>query len=117
MAVSPSIRRQSRTLAQDAGLIRHRGKIRATIANAQAFKVQAEWGSHVPIWHLHGGPVVFRPQGSGRPEALSDRITKDPSSGALNLVGSVTVYSYLQAIGLVNDHEPECCYQASKRSP
>ena len=58
-------------LAQDAGIIRHRGKIRATIANAQAFlKVQAEWGSFAAyIWHLRRVKCSFRPQGSGRPEA------------------------------------------------
>ena len=103
-------------LAQDAGIIRHRGKIRATIANAQAFlKVQAEWGSFdAYIWHFTEGQVLFPPPGE-RPTRsdLSDRITKDLKKRGFKFLGSVTVYSYLQAIGLVNDHEPECfCYQA-----
>ena len=58
--------------------------------------------------------MVFPPPGE-RPTRsdLSDRITKDLKKRGFKFLGSVTVYSYLQAIGMVNDHEPECfCYQA-----
>ena len=103
-------------LLQDAGIVRHRGKIESTINNAgRALELQAEFGSLAAYFWRH------EPEASARPQIL-DRKTlgtlgKTPESTALSkdlkrrgwsFVGPTTVYAFMQAMGLVNDHLEGC---------
>ena len=101
-------------LLQDAGIIRNRLKIQATISNAQAFlKVQEEYGSFSDyIWaFVDGVPLKnsiedYR-EGPSKTE-LSDTISKDLKKKGFKFVGSTVVYAHMQATGMVNDHEISC---------
>lgn len=98
-------------LLTDAGIIRHQGKIRATITNAQAFlEVQAEFGSFAAyIWSFTDGEVVLNQDDHFLTSSeLSDQVTRDLKKRGFKFIGSVTIYSYLQAIGIINDHELTC---------
>lgn len=103
--------KQSELLANKK-IIRHQKKIEATIVNAQNFlKIQQEFGSfdHY-IWSFTQGKTIVR--ATSEPiktqSELSERITKDLKKRGFKFLGSVTIYSYLQAIGLINDHDHQC---------
>lgn len=99
------------TLANDSGIIRHRGKIKAAIANAQAFqKVQAAFGSFdTYIWQFTQQTIITNETDeSPTSSELSERVTKDMKQRGFKFIGSVTIYSYLQAIGVINDHDLAC---------
>lgn len=101
-------------LREDAGIIRHIGKIRATITNAQAFlKVQEEFDSFdAYIWGFTEGKVVLNQDDAlVTSSELSDRVTYDLKKRGFKFIGSVTIYSYLQAIGMINDHELTCDFR------
>jgi DNA-3-methyladenine glycosylase I len=106
--------REIEALVGDAGIVRHRGKIEATVGNARAFcEVQARHGSFAGyIWgFVDGVPVVTR-RAAGEPlpasTALSDRVSADLRRLGFRFVGSTIVYSFLQAAGLVDDHYAYC---------
>jgi DNA-3-methyladenine glycosylase I len=104
--------RRRAALLRDPGIVRNRLKIESTVSNARAFLgVQREFGSFARyLWSFVGGrPVVNRRRGPppGR-TALSDRISGDLRRRGFRFVGSTIVYAYLQAVGVVNDHSPEC---------
>jgi DNA-3-methyladenine glycosylase I len=102
------------TLLQDAGIIRNRLKVRATVSNAQAFiKVQDEFGSFSDyIWGFVAGKPIqnqledYRKGPATTP--LSDAISKDLKKRGFKFVGSTVVYAHMQATGMVNDHEISC---------
>lgn len=101
-------------LVQDVGLIRHRGKIDSTIANARAFlHVREEYGSfdHY-IWQfVDGAPRVNQWQSMSEVPArtlASDAMSKDLKRRGFSFVGSTICYAYMQATGLVNDHLVHC---------
>ena len=101
-------------LLLDSGIIRSRRKIEASILNAKIFlDIQKEWGSFSNyIWHFTDGKVIYS-DGVNIPttSTLSDTISCDLRKRGMKFVGSVIIYSYLQAIGIVNDHEKKCfCY-------
>lgn len=92
-------------------IVRNRNKILAAINNAKVFiKIQAEFGSFSDyIWSFTSGKVVKNTNGEYKVSSeLSDIISKDLKLRGMKYVGTVIVYSYLQAIGVVNDHEPDC---------
>ena len=98
-------------LMKDAGLVRCRRKIEGAICNAQVYlRICGEFGSiadYLYAFTPDGQPVInYGPPVTTSP--LSDRISADLRKRGMKYMGSVTVYSYLQAIGLVNDHEPGC---------
>jgi DNA-3-methyladenine glycosylase I len=99
-------------LLQDAGIIRHRGKIASTINNAkQARLIQKEFGSLAAyIWRFepkpHGNKVVAG-QIPSETEA-SKALSKDLRKRGFSFVGPTTVYAFMQAMGLVNDHVDGC---------
>lgn len=101
-------------LLQDAGIIRNRLKILATISNAQSFiKIQEECGSFSDyIWaFVDGVPLKnsiedYR-EGPSK-TSLSDTISKDMKKRGFKFVGSTVVYAHMQATGMVNDHEISC---------
>lgn len=101
-------------LIQDAGIIRNKLKIRATISNAQAFiKVQEEFGSFSNyIWGFtNGKPIKNKWKNLSELPAtteLSDKISKDLKKRGFKFVGPTVVYAHLQATGMINDHLTSC---------
>ncbi len=101
-------------LLGNAGIIRHRGKIEAAIRNAQLFlDIQREYGSFDQmIWsYVNHEPILGYVENQSELPAttsLSDRISKDLKKRGFKFVGSTIVYSFMQAVGMVNDHSQEC---------
>ena len=95
-------------LLADPGIIRHRLKIDAAIANAGIFMaVQKEFGSFDRyIWHFTDGKIIRETGKTTSP--LSDAVSRDLRRRGMKFVGSTTIYSYLQAIGVINSHDAEC---------
>ena len=99
-------------LIQDKGIIRHRNKIESAIKNAQIFlKIQKEFGSFSNyIWGFTDNKIIKNTDDKIRVSTpLSDKISKDLKKRGMKYAGTVIIYSYLQAIGVVNDHETTCC--------
>lgn len=96
------------SLRHDEGIIRNRLKIRAAVGNAKAFmQIQREHGSFDKyIWSFTGGKTIFETGLASSP--LSDRVTADLKRRGMKFVGTTIVYSFLQAIGVINSHEPQC---------
>lgn len=101
-------------LMADSGIVRNRRKIQAAVQNAKAFlDIQREFGSFSRyLWGFTDGQVILNTDDEVRASTeLSDRISKDLKCRGMNFVGSVIIYSFLQAVGVVNDHETGCwCY-------
>lgn len=101
-------------LLQDAGIIRNKLKIKATITNAQAFiEVQKEFGSFSEyIWRfVNGKPIknsLADHKDAPAKTSLSDILSKDLKKRGFKFVGSTVVYAHMQATGMVNDHEVNC---------
>lgn len=101
-------------LLQNEGIVRHRAKIIATINNAQKFmNIQQEYGSFSQyIWGFTNGKIIDnRPKTIKEIPAttpLSDQIAKDLKKRGFKFLGSTTIYAYLQAIGIINDHIINC---------
>lgn len=92
-------------------IIRSRGKISAAINNAKIFiEIQKEFGSFSNyIWGFTDNKVIKNTSGilpASTP--LSDRISKDLKKRGMKYMGTIIVYSYLQAIGVVDDHDKDC---------
>jgi DNA-3-methyladenine glycosylase I len=102
------------SLLQDAGIIRNKLKIRATVTNAQAFMaLQKEYGSFSNyIWgFVDDQPIKnnLKDYSNAPPHTpLSDTISKDLKKRGFKFVGSTVVYAHMQATGMVNDHEINC---------
>lgn len=101
-------------LMHNAGIIRHRAKILAAISNARIFlSIQEQYGSWdswiraYTHWQVIDNHVTdYRQAPSVSP--LSDQISKDLRKLGMKFIWSTTIYSYLQAIGIINDHEMSC---------
>ena len=95
-------------LLENENIIRHEGKIRATINNAKVFqKIQKEEGSFSDyIWSFTDGKII-KAEYKTKSE-LSDKIAKDLKKKGMKFVGSTTIYSYLEAIGIIDNHEKDC---------
>ena len=106
--------RKIEELLQDSGIIRNSLKVRAAVSNANAFlRIQKEFGSfknyfwaftdHKPIknhWnHYRDAPATT---------TLSDQISKDLKERGFKFMGSTVTYAFMQAVGMVNDHEVNC---------
>ncbi|HFU4012017.1 TPA: DNA-3-methyladenine glycosylase I [Streptococcus suis] len=104
-------------LLANSDIIRHKAKLYATRANAQAFlRVQEEFGtferyiwSWVDFTPIDNSVKSFRDLPTKND--LSERLSKDLKKRGFKFVGPVCVYSYLQAAGLLNEHEVNCQYQ------
>jgi DNA-3-methyladenine glycosylase I len=103
-------------LLRDAGIVRHRGKIEAAIANARGTLALREEGRplHELVWQ-------HRPRRTKAPRSLADLPATTPESAALSrelkragfrFVGPTTVYAAMQACGVVNDHVARCFVRA-----
>lgn len=100
-------------LLQNPCIIRHRGKIRAAIANARVFlQIQAEFGSFADYaWSFAGGQVSYEPWHEHTSSPVSDALSRDLKRRGMRYVGSVTMYSWLQAVGIICGHGKECSCQ------
>ena len=106
------------SLREDESIIRNKLKIYSVRKNALAFiKVQKEFGSFDKyIWGFTDYKKINNKLESYR-DALSEsdlsiKISKDMKKRGFNFVGSTIIYSYMQAIGMINDHEKSCfCYE------
>ena len=101
-------------LLEDPGIIRNRLKVRGAVTNAQAFlAVRDELGSFARyLWAwVDDAPIVHRLVSTAelptRTE-LSDQISKDLKRRGFKFVGTTIVYSYLQAVGVIDDHLITC---------
>ena len=101
-------------IMQYPGIIKSKRKIEAMISNAQAFiKIRNEFESFDNyIWSFTKGKTIIynnRPNGMMQTQSeLSDIIAKDLKKRSFKYLGSVLVYSFIQAIGMVNDHDTTC---------
>lgn len=101
-------------LMQDAGIVRNRLKIQATVNNAQRFlEVQKEFGTFDKyIWQFTGGkPLVNKWDATSKvppKSAESDAMSKDLLKRGFKFVGSTICYAFMQAAGMVNDHLVTC---------
>ena len=101
-------------LMDNPAIIRNRAKIFATRANAQAFlQVQAEFGTFdAYLWSFVGGNTIVNDvpdyRGSPAKTALSEKLSKNLKKRGFKFTGPVAVLSFLQAAGLVDDHENDC---------
>ncbi|HVC12957.1 MAG TPA: DNA-3-methyladenine glycosylase I [Burkholderiales bacterium] len=113
--------RERRRLLADAGIVRNRAKVDAAVNNAQRFlEVQEEHGSFARyVWGFVGGaPLPARPRRTPPARtALSDALSKDLKRRGFKFVGSTIMYAFMQAVGMVNDHAPDCFrYRARGRT-
>ena len=100
-------------LLADPGIIRHRGKIEATVSNARAYlEVNAQEGFDTFLWNYFDGVTL---QNHWSTEAavppftpLSTQISKDMKKRGFKFCGPTIVYAFLEATGLVNDHLTTC---------
>lgn len=102
-------------LMRNKGIIRNRLKINSAIANAKLFiELQKEYGSFSDyIWRFmpHKKPIINHFNGNGdvpTKTALSDKIAKNMKKRGFKFFGSAICYAYMQATGMVNDHEIGC---------
>jgi len=111
-------------LLGDAGIVRHRGKIESAINNAQRLlELRAEFGSlSAYSWRFEPAPAA-RPK-RVTPAALRARglpaeataLAKDLKQRGWTFVGPTTVYAFMQAMGLVNDHVEGCTVRAAAQA-
>jgi DNA-3-methyladenine glycosylase I len=100
-----------KALMKDEGLVRNRLKLESTVTNARAFlAVQKEFGSFdAYVWRfVDGKPRVNRGDKVPAKTAQSDALSKDLLKRGFKFVGSTICYAYMQAVGMVDDHAPEC---------
>lgn len=96
------------------GMIRSQRKIEAVISNAQRFmELCSRYGSFDQyIWHFtQGRTLIYQRRLDGEwltTSELSDTVAKDLKRNGFKFLGSTLVYSYLQSIGIINDHETSC---------
>lgn len=108
--------RDTQQLLQNAGIVRHRGKIESTINNARrACDLRSEFGSLAAYFWQFQPPISERPSAVTK-EALEEMghtptsraLSKDLKSRGWSFVGPTTAYAFMQAMGLVNDHLEGC---------
>jgi len=97
-------------LINDEGIIRHKGKIQATVSNAQrAIEIIDEKGSLASyLWSWEPDEETKEGESNRSLSATSEALSKDLKARGWSWVGPTTIYSFMQAIGMVNDHSKKC---------
>lgn len=111
MKISKYGKNKIEELMNNPEIIRNKLKINASINNAKVFmKIQEEFGSFDKyIWSFSNNKVIRNTNDIFNPTSeLSDTISMDLKKRGMKFVGSTIIYSYLQAIGIINDHETTC---------
>ena len=95
-------------LRENPGIIRHKGKITSAINNAQVFiEIQKEFGSFDEyIWSFTDGNVIKAEYLTE--SELSKSISKDLKKRGMKFVGPTIIYSYLEAVGIIDNHQQNC---------
>lgn len=95
-------------LQKNEGIIRNKLKIKATINNSKIFKqIQKEYGSFDKyIWSFTNNKTIY--EFDKVSSELSDLISRDLKKRGMTFVGTIIIYSYLQAVGIINSHEIQC---------
>ncbi|MFJ8263556.1 DNA-3-methyladenine glycosylase I [Rummeliibacillus sp. NPDC094406] len=108
------------SLMENKGIVRNKMKIRSVVTNAQAFlKIQEEYGSFSSyIWSFVNNKPIINNWETGNEvptsNEISDKMSKQLKKDGFKFVGSTICYSYMQAVGMVNDHTVECyCHPSS----
>ncbi|PVX97419.1 DNA-3-methyladenine glycosylase I [Paraburkholderia unamae] len=107
------------TLMQDASIVRNRAKIEAAIANARAVQqIQAEHGSLAKfVWSFVNDTPIQNDWASYRDAPasteISDALSKALKKCGCKFVGTTICYAFMQAVGMVNDHEHDCMCRAA----
>jgi DNA-3-methyladenine glycosylase I len=101
-------------LLGDAGIVRHRGKIEAMINNAQRAQelIQQEGSLAAFIWRFDADATPLAPPQTVSTSAQSLALSKELKTRGWKFVGPTTVYAFMQAMGLVNDHAEGCVIRA-----
>lgn len=98
-------------LMNNKNIIRNRRKISAAVKNAKIFiEIQKEYGSFSKyIWKFTNNKIIFlKDKELVTKNDLSDMISRDLKKRGMSFVGSITIYSYLEAIGILNNHQKQC---------
>ncbi|MCD7954778.1 MAG: DNA-3-methyladenine glycosylase I [Lachnospiraceae bacterium] len=97
-------------LLSNPGIVRNRLKIAAAVNNSVIFKeIQKEFGSFdAYIWGFTNGKTIVEDYHTRTTSPLSDAVSKDLKKRGMKFTGSTIIYSYLQAIGVLNAHGEEC---------
>ncbi|RXH56330.1 DNA-3-methyladenine glycosylase [Granulicella sibirica] len=97
-------------MLQDAGIVRSRAKIEATIGGAKAYLKMQEAGEDFSafVWRLAGGKPIRNEGAVPAKTALSEEMSAALKKRGFKFVGPVIVYAWMQACGIVNDHSPDC---------
>lgn len=108
-------------IMQDAGIIRHRGKVESVVSNSRAIEaIAAEFGSFdAYLWGFAGGkPLPALKKGASVPVStpLAEALSRDLKKRGLRFVGPTIVYSFMQAVGIANDHLWNCAFRDRSRS-
>ena len=95
-------------LLEDKGIIRNKYKVKASINNSKIFRdISKEYGGFYNyIKSFSGGKIIY--ENDKTTNFLSDKISADLQKRGMKFVGSVIIYSYLQAIGVISSHEKDC---------
>lgn len=95
-------------LLENKDIIRNKGKINATVSNAKVFmEIQKEYGSFSDyIWGFTDGEIIKAEYKTN--SELSDKIAKDLKKKGMKYVGTTIIYSYLESIGIIDNHTEEC---------
>jgi len=107
-------RRDLNRLLKDEGIVRHRGKIEAAINNAGRAReiVKREGSLAAFIWRYEPGREQLAKPQTGSTSAESLALSKDLKKQGWKFVGPTTVYAFMQAVGLINDHVEGCVMRA-----
>lgn len=97
-------------LLSNRNIVRNKLKIKASIGNSKIFKeIQNEYGSFSKyIWSFTDNKIIYESWNIRTTSSLSDKVSKDLKKRGMTFVGSTIIYSYLQAIGVINGHSEEC---------
>ena len=95
-------------LLEDKGIIRNKYKVKASINNSKIFRdISKKYGGFYNyIKSFSGGKIIY--ENDKTTNVLSDKISADLQKRGMKFVGSVIIYSYLQAIGVISSHEKDC---------
>lgn len=101
-------------LLKDEGIVRHRGKIQAVVNNAQRAQelVKREGSLAAFIWRYEPGTKWLAKPQTASTSAESLALSKDLKKQGWKFVGPTTVYAFMQAMGLINDHVEDCVVRA-----
>jgi DNA-3-methyladenine glycosylase I len=109
------------SLMEDKGIVRNKRKIQSVVTNAEAFlRIQKEYGSFSSyIWNFVGGNPIINHwetlQDVPASTEISDKMSKQLKKDGFKFVGTTICYSFMQAVGMVNDHILECfCHPLNK---